>query len=254
MTVRTRPTARDVWGYDPLVQMLANRGYLVIQVNYRGSSGYGKHHINAGHREHAGKIHTDVLDALDWAIEQGWTDPKRVAGLGSSYGGYEVLIGLTHTPGVYACAVAMCAPVNLRTQILATPPFLRAMVSSLYESFGHPENDADLLWDRSPLSRADAIDVPLLLAVGANDPIVPAAETDQLTAALARQGIAHTYVSYDDEGHHLARPVNRLHCYGLAEQFLAEHLGGRAEPVTGIDTPASATVIGYNHTEQPSTV
>ena len=235
------PAARDVWGYNPVVQMLANRGYLVIQVDYRGSFGYGKQHFTAGNREHAAKVHTDVLDALDWAIGQGWVDRSRVAGLGGSYGGYEVLIGLTHTPGVYACGVAMCAPVNLSTQIRATPPWAQAMLPSLYESYGNPDTEPDLLWERSPLSRADKIDVPLLLAVGANDPIVPTSESDQLTNALAGNGIPYTYLSYSDEGHGLTRPANRLHFFALAEQFLAEHLGGRAQPLDGQPIPDSVT-------------
>ena len=237
------PAARDVWGYNPVVQMLANRGYLVIQVDYRGSFGYGKEHLAAGNREHAAKIHTDVLDALDWAVAQGWVDPKRVGGLGGSYGGYEVLIGLTHTPGVYACGVAMSAPVNLATQIASMPPWAEGQLSTFYEVFGHPQHDAELLWDRSPLSRAEKIAVPLLFAVGANDPIVPKTESDQLAAALTRNEIAHIYLSYGDEGHGLVMPANRLHFYAAAEQFLAEHLEGRAQPIDEQPVPASVTVL-----------
>jgi dipeptidyl aminopeptidase/acylaminoacyl peptidase len=239
-------------GYNPVVQMLANRGYLVIQVNYRGSFGYGKQHLAAGNREHPAQVHTDVLDALDWAIGQGWADPDGVAGLGNSYGGYEVLIGVTHTPGVYACGVATCAPVNLSTEIKATPPWAQAMLSSLYDTYGNPDTEADLLWDRSPLSRAEHIDVPLLLAVGAHNHIVPKTEADQLTNVLAGNGIAHTYLSYSDEGHGLTRPINRQHFYAVAEQFLAEHIGGRAQPLNDQPIPDSLTETTQPLDPQPS--
>jgi dipeptidyl aminopeptidase/acylaminoacyl peptidase len=154
-----------------------------------------------------------------------------------------VLIGLTHTPGVYACGVAMSAPVNLATQIASMPPWAEAQLSTFYEAFGHPLHDAELLWDRSPLSRADRIDVPLLLAVGANDPIVPKTESDQLAAALTSNQIAHIYLSYSDEGHGLVMPANRLHFYAAAEQFLAEHLAGRAQPLGDQPVPANVTVL-----------
>src|SRR6266545_1826062 len=222
---------RDCWGLNPEAQWLANRGYLVIQVNFRGSTGYGKDFLNAGNREWGAKMHDDVLDVLAWAVEQGWANPARVGIYGASYGGYEALVGAAFTPEVFACAVAASAPVNLNTLLTSYPPYWTPVIAQAHLRVGNPETEADFLSSRSPLSRADQIRIPVLIAQGANDPRVPQAESEQIVGALRQREIPHQYLLYPDEGHGLVKPGNRLSFYAAAEQFLAQHLGGRAEDV-----------------------
>jgi dipeptidyl aminopeptidase/acylaminoacyl peptidase len=233
LLVHGGPWHRDVWGYDPQVQWLANRGYLVIQVNFRGSAGYGKGFLNAGNRQWGAKMHDDLLDTLDWAIRQGWVDPARVGIVGASYGGYAALVGAAFTPAVFACAVAVAAPVNLNTLVTSYPPYWQPVIAQAHLRVGDPATDADLLWQRSPLSRVDQIRIPLLIAQGANDPRVPAGESEQIVAALRKRDVPVEYLLYPDEGHGLVKPHNRLGFFAAAERFLAEHLGGQVEHTDG---------------------
>jgi dipeptidyl aminopeptidase/acylaminoacyl peptidase len=229
LAVHGGPWHRDQWGYDPTVQWLANRGYLVLQVNFRGSTGYGKAFVAAGDREWGGKMHDDLLDAVAFATEQGWSDPARVAIMGGSYGGYAALVGAAFTPDVFCCAVDFVGPSNLKTLIETIPPYWAPLLAQFQQRVGDPETDADFLWSRSPLSRADQISIPLLIAQGANDPRVKQAESEQIVAALEQAGIDHEYLLFPDEGHGFAKPENRLTFYAAAERFLARHLGGRAQ-------------------------
>ena len=229
LNVHGGPWARDMWGYDPEAQWLANRGYLCLQVNFRGSTGYGKAFVNAGDREWGAKMQDDLTDAVEHAIAQGWSDPKRVAIYGGSYGGYAALAGATFTPEVYCCAVDIVGPSNLKTLIETVPPYWAPMIAQFHRRVGDPEKDVDFLWSRSPLSRADQISIPLLIAQGANDPRVKQAESEQIVDALTSAGIDHEYMLFPDEGHGFAKPENRMIFYAAAEKFLAKHLGGRAE-------------------------
>jgi len=229
LNVHGGPWARDAWGFDPEAQWLANRGYLCLQVNFRGSTGYGKAFVNAGDREWGGKMQDDLLDAVGYAVSQGWADPARVAIYGGSYGGYAALAGVAFTPDTFRCAVDIVGPSNLKTLIETIPPYWAPMIAMFHTRVGDPEKDADFLWSRSPLSRAASIRTPLLIAQGANDPRVKQAESEQIVAALRAAGIDHEYLLFPDEGHGFAKPENRLRFYATAEQFLARHLGGRAE-------------------------
>jgi dipeptidyl aminopeptidase/acylaminoacyl peptidase len=223
------PWARDAWGFNPEAQWLANRGYLCVQVNYRGSTGYGKAFVNAGDREWGGRMQDDLTDAVAFVTGQGWADPKRVAIYGGSYGGYAALAGATFTPELYCCAVDIVGPSNLKTLIETIPPYWAPMIAQFHRRVGDPATDADFLWSRSPLSRVSEIRIPLLIAQGANDPRVKQAESEQIVAALKEAGIDYEYLLFPDEGHGFAKPENRLKFYAAAERFLARHLGGRAE-------------------------
>jgi dipeptidyl aminopeptidase/acylaminoacyl peptidase len=229
LNVHGGPWARDAWGYDPEAQWLANRGYLCVQVNFRGSTGYGKAFVNAGDREWGGKMHDDLVDAVAFITGQGWADPARVAIYGGSYGGYAALVGAAFTPDLFRCAVDIVGPSNLKTLIETIPPYWAPMIAQFHTRVGDPAKDTDFLWSRSPLSRARDIRIPLLIAQGANDPRVKQAESEQIVAALREAGIDHEYLLFPDEGHGFAKPENRLRFYAAAERFLARYLGGRAE-------------------------
>ncbi len=229
LDVHGGPWARDTWGYDPEAQWLANRGYLCLQVNFRGSTGYGKGFVNAGDREWGARMQDDLTDAVAHAVAEGWSDPKRVAIYGGSYGGYAALAGATFTPEIYCCAVDIVGPSNLKTLIETVPPYWAPMIAQFHRRVGDPEKDVEFLWSRSPLSRADQISIPLLIAQGANDPRVKQAESEQIVAALEEAGIEHEYLLFPDEGHGFAKPENRMIFYAAAEKFLAHHLGGRSE-------------------------
>ena len=229
LNVHGGPWARDSWGFDPEAQWLANRGYLCVQVNYRGSTGYGKAFVNAGDREWGGKMQDDLTDAVAYVTGQGWADPSQVAIYGGSYGGYAALAGATFTPDLYRCAVDIVGPSNLKTLIETIPPYWAPMIAQFHRRVGDPAKDADFLWSRSPLSAASSIRIPLLIAQGANDPRVKQAESEQIVAALKDAGIDYEYMLFPDEGHGFAKPENRLRFYAAAEKFLARHLGGRAE-------------------------
>jgi dipeptidyl aminopeptidase/acylaminoacyl peptidase len=229
VNVHGGPQVRDTWGYHPEAQWLANRGYLCVQVNYRGSTGYGKSFIAAGDREWGGKMHDDLVDAVGYIVAQGWADRSRVAIYGGSYGGYAALVGAAFTPDVFRCAVDIVGPSNLKTLLETVPPYWAPMIAQLYRRVGNPETDAEFLWSRSPLSRAHDIRIPLLIAQGANDPRVKQAESEQIVAALTEAGIDHEYLLFPDEGHGFAKPANRIKFYTAAERFLAKYLGGRYE-------------------------
>ncbi|HEY1703413.1 MAG TPA: prolyl oligopeptidase family serine peptidase [Trebonia sp.] len=229
LNVHGGPQARDTWGYNGEAQWLANRGYLAVQVNYRGSTGYGKSFVSAGDREWGGKMHDDLLDAVEYVVGKGWADRSRVAIYGGSYGGYAALVGAAFTPDVFCCAVDIVGPSNLKTLLETVPPYWKPVIAQLYRRVGNPETDADFLWSRSPLSRAKDIRIPLLIAQGANDPRVKQDESEQIVAALEQAGIDHEYMLFPDEGHGFAKPENRIKFYTAAERFLATYLNGRYE-------------------------
>ncbi len=234
LLVHGGPWARDSWGYSPMPQWLANRGYAVLQLSFRGSTGYGKKFLNAGNREWAGKMHDDLLDGVKWLTDKGISDPKKVAIMGGSYGGYATLVGLSFTPEVFAYGVDIVGPSNINTLLKTIPPYWAPMKAMFAKRVGDIEKDADFLEKRSPLYRADQITKPLLIGQGANDPRVKQAESDQIVKAMRDKKLAVEYVVYPDEGHGFVRPENRLHFFALTEQFLAKHLGGRAEPIGDI--------------------
>ncbi len=229
LNVHGGPQVRDAWGYDPEAQWFANRGYLCVQVNYRGSTGYGKSFVAAGDREWGGKMHDDLIDAVGYIVDRGWADRSRVAIYGGSYGGYAALVGAAFTPDVFRCAVDIVGPSNLKTLLETIPPYWAPMIAQLYRRVGNPETDEEFLWSRSPLSRAHDIRIPLLIAQGANDPRVKQAESEQIVAALKDAGIDYEYMLFPDEGHGFAKPENRIKFYTAAERFLARYLGGRFE-------------------------
>ncbi len=235
LLVHGGPWARDHWGFNPMVQWLANRGYAVLQVNYRGSTGYGKKFLNAGNREWAGKMHDDLIDGVRWLIDQGVADPKRVAIMGGSYGGYATLVGLTFTPEVFACGVDIVGPSNIITLIQTIPPYWEPMKATFARRLGVIERDEEFMRSRSPLYFVDRIRAPLLIGQGANDPRVKQAESDQIVKALRKAKKPVEYVVYKDEGHGFARPENRLHFYAKVETFFAKYLGGRFQPETEIE-------------------
>ncbi len=229
LNVHGGPWARDDWGFDPEAQWLANRGYACVQVNYRGSVGYGKAFGNAGDKQWGRAMHTDLLDALDHVVSAGWVDKSRIGIMGGSYGGYAALAGAAFTPDVFRCAIDLVGPSNLLTLLNSLPEYWKPQIAFMYAKVGNPETERDMLWDRSPLSRVDDIRIPILVAQGKNDPRVKQAEAEQIVAALRDKGIPHEYLLFEDEGHGLAKPENRERYYAAAEAFLAEHLGGRTE-------------------------
>jgi dipeptidyl aminopeptidase/acylaminoacyl peptidase len=231
LLVHGGPWARNAWGYDAQAQWLANRGYAVLQVNYRGSTGFGKRFVHAGDREWGGKMHDDLIDGVNWAIKEGIADPKRVAIFGGSYGGYAALVGATFTPDVFACAVDIVGPSNLVTMLRSMPPYWAPLGKMFALRVGDVTKEQEFLKSRSPLFKADRIKIPLLIAQGANDPRVKRAESEQIVAALRQAGKPVEYLVFPDEGHGFLRPENRLKFYAAAEAFLMKHLGGaRAEP------------------------
>jgi dipeptidyl aminopeptidase/acylaminoacyl peptidase len=221
------PWHRDRWGYDEIVQWLANRGYAVLQVNFRGSTGYGKAFLNAGNRQWAGTMRTDLLDARDWAIAHGYSDPQRFAIFGGSYGGYAVLAALTFTPDAFTCGVDLVGPSNLNTLLATIPPYWKPIVAVFHQRMGE---DPEFLNSQSPLFRAKDIRVPLLVAQGANDPRVKQAESDQIVNTLRDNDIPVTYLVFENEGHGFANPENTKRFTALAEKFLSETLGGKLQP------------------------
>ena len=229
LSVHGGPWARDSWGYDPEAQWFANRGYVCLQVNFRGSTGYGKSFVNAGDREWGAKMHDDLIDAVNWAVQQGYADPKKVAIFGGSYGGYAALVGATFTPDAFCCAVDIVGPSNLITLIQSIPPYWTPILNVFYQRVGNPEKDEEFLKSRSPLFKVDRIKIPILIGQGANDPRVKQAESEQIVEAMKSKGLPYEYIVFPDEGHGFAKPENRLKFYAAAEKFLAKHLGGRYE-------------------------
>jgi dipeptidyl aminopeptidase/acylaminoacyl peptidase len=229
LMVHGGPWARDSWGFNAEAQWLANRGYVAIQVNFRGSTGYGKEFVNKGNKQWAAAMHDDLIDAVEHVVKQGWVARERVAISGGSYGGYAALVGATFTPDVFCCAVDVVGPSNLKTLIESIPPYWAPIVAQFHERVGNPETEEDLLWERSPLSKVDQIKIPILVAQGANDPRVKQAESEQIVNAMKEKGIDHVYLLFGDEGHGFAKPENRMKFFAVAEQFLARYLGGRFE-------------------------
>jgi dipeptidyl aminopeptidase/acylaminoacyl peptidase len=223
------PWGRDVWGYNPEVQFLANRGYAVLQVNFRTSTGYGRKFWEAGFKQWGLKIQDDITDGVKWLIDQGIADPSRVGIYGGSFGGYATLAGLAFTPDLYACGVDYVGVSNLFTLIKTIPPYWEPMRQMFYEMMGDPEKDKELYEKVSPVFHADNIKVPVLVAQGANDPRVNKAESDQIVEALKKRGIEVVYMVKDNEGHGFRNEENRFDFYRAMEEFLGKHLGGRVE-------------------------
>ena len=234
LLVHGGPWARDTWGYSPIVQWLANRGYAVLQVNFRGSTGYGKAFLNAGNRQWAATMHDDLIDGVNWLVKQGIADPEKIAIMGGSYGGYATLVGLTYTPDVFAAGVDIVGPSNLVTLMKSIPPYWAPLLANMYHRVGNLETEEEFLKSRSPLFFVDKIQKPLLIGQGANDPRVKQAESEQIVEAMKQAGKPVEYALYTDEGHGFARPENRLHFFAIAEEFLAKYLGGRFEPAGDI--------------------
>jgi dipeptidyl aminopeptidase/acylaminoacyl peptidase len=229
LDVHGGPWVRDSWGYNPEAQWFANRGYACLQVNYRGSTGYGKRFLNAGNREWGAKMHDDLVDGVHWAIEQGIADPSKVAIYGGSYGGYAALVGATFTPDLFCCAVDIVGPGSLITLIKTIPPYWTPLLTVFYNRVGNPDTEEEFLKSRSPLFRVEQIKIPILIAQGANDPRVKQSESEQIVEAMKSKGIEYEYLLFPDEGHGFAKPENRLKFYAAAEKFLAKYLGGRYE-------------------------
>jgi dipeptidyl aminopeptidase/acylaminoacyl peptidase len=230
LLVHGGPWARDVWGFSPFVQWLANRGYAVLQINFRGSTGYGKAYLNAANHEWAGKMQTDLLDGKEWAIREGYADPQRVAIMGGSYGGYATLVGVAHTPDEFVCGVDLVGPSSIFTLFASIPPYWEPIKALFLKRVGDPVAEEEYLRSISPLYKAHQIKVPLLIAQGANDPRVKQAESDQIVEAMRANGKPVEYLVFPDEGHGFARPENNQKFAAAAEAFLGKYLGGRVEP------------------------
>ncbi|MGH3640509.1 MAG: S9 family peptidase, partial [Mycobacterium sp.] len=232
LAVHGGPWSRDAWGFQPGLQLLANRGYAVLQVNFRGSTGYGQGFVKAAIGEFAGKMHDDLIDGVNWAVEQGYADRDRVAIFGGSYGGYATLVGVTFTPDVFAAAIDYVGISSLVNFMRTLPVTARPHLANNWHLFvGDPDDpaqQADML-ARSPITRVDQIRTPLLVIQGANDTRVVQAESDNLVDALRARGIDVEYMIKDDEGHGFVNPDNVIDMYRLVDRFLAEHLGGRRE-------------------------
>jgi dipeptidyl aminopeptidase/acylaminoacyl peptidase len=233
------PWGRDVWGYSSYAQWLANRGYAVLQINFRGSTGYGKKYVNAGDRQWAGAMHTDLLDGKDWAVKQGIADAKKVCIMGGSYGGYATLAGVTFSPDAFACGVDIVGPSNLNTLLKTIPPYWSTILATFHKRMGDSE---DILKAQSPLFKADQIKAPLLIGQGANDPRVNKAESDQIVAAMRKNKKPVEYYVFPDEGHGFARPTNNMAFNAITEEFLAKYLGGRYEPTNQDETKLLASI------------
>ena len=233
LVVHGGPWARDAYGFDAEAQWLADRGFAVLSVNFRASTGFGKAFINAGDLQWGRKMHDDLLDAVEWAVANGIARRDRIAIMGGSYGGYATLAGLTFTPEVFCCGVDIVGPSNLETLLATIPPYWAAFYETLCRRVGDPRTEAGkkLLWERSPLNFAGNITKPLLIGQGANDPRVKQAESDQIIQAMRAKDLPVTYVLYPEEGHGFAVPENRLSFQAITEAFLVANLGGEAEPI-----------------------
>ena len=221
------PSARDVWGFDSESQFLANRGIAVLNVNFRGSTGYGKAFWQAGFKQWGRKMQDDVTDGVLWAVEQGIADKSRLAIYGGSYGGYAALAGATFTPDLYACAVSYVGPSNIFTLLETIPPYWKPLIEMEYEEIGDPVKDKDLLTEISPVFHAENIKIPLFVAQGANDPRVNKAESDQIVEAVKKAGKDVVYMVKDNEGHGFHNEENRFDFYRTMEEFFRKHLGSR---------------------------
>lgn len=226
------PWMRDTWGYNSWVQWLANRGYAVIQVNFRGSVGYGKAHLNAGDRQWGRAMSDDLVDAVDYLAHLGVIDRGRVGIMGRSYGGFAALCGAVFTPEVFRCAVSQCGPTDLVTEIKAITAQSPSATKLWHARVGDPEIDADRLREFSPLTHAARLRVPVLIAQGANDPRVPRTEAEQMVKELEIHGVPHRYLLFENEGHHLTRPENQERFFAETEEFLADLIGGACQDIS----------------------
>ena len=245
LLVHGGPWARDRYGYHPYHQLLANRGYAVLSVNFRASTGFGKKFLNAGNGQWGKTMHDDLLDAVAWATAQGIAPADKICIMGGSYGGYATLAGLTLTPEVFACGVDIVGPSNILTLLSTIPPYWAPFIATFKKQVGDwttPEGKAALL-AVSPLTHAAAIKRPLLIGQGANDPRVKQAESEQIVAAMQKAKLPVTYVLFPDEGHGFARPVNNIAFVGVTEAFLSAHLGGVYQPLTNDEVTASTMQI-----------
>jgi dienelactone hydrolase len=232
------PWARDTWGYNAFAQFLANRGYAVLQPNFRGSTGYGKEFLNAGNEEWGtGAMQHDITDGVQYLVDQGIADPERVGIYGISYGGYATLAGLTFTPERYAAGVSYVGPSNLITLLNSIPPYWASFKRILEKRVGNPDDPQDRkrMKRQSPLFSADQIDAPLLVIQGANDPRVPKQESDQIVVAARENGVDVRYMVAPEEGHGFAKENNRLAVAAAMEEFLGTQLGGRSQ--TSVSEP-----------------
>jgi dipeptidyl aminopeptidase/acylaminoacyl peptidase len=232
LAVHGGPWGQDSYGYNREHQWLANRGYAVLSVNYRASTGYGKSFVTAGEKQHAAKMHDDLIDMVRWAIAEGIADPAKVAIMGASYGGYASFVGATFTPDVFCCAVPVVGITNLQTLLESMPPYWAGFADYMYRSYGDPrtEEGRKMLAERSPIHKVDNIKKPMIIFHGQNDVRCKIAESDSIVNAMQAKNIPVSYVVYPDEGHGFARHENELSYHAIAEQFLARHLGGRFEP------------------------
>jgi len=236
LLVHGGPWARDFWGFNAQAQWFANRGYATLQMNFRGSTGYGKNFLHKGDGEWGvGTMQHDLTDSVQWAIDQGIADPENICVYGGSYGGYACLAGLAFTPDVYKCGVDIVGPSNIKTLLDSIPAYWGPMRNDMLKKIGDVDADEEFNKKISPLYHVDNIEAPLLIGQGANDPRVKQAEADQIAFAMQKKGIPVEYVLYPDEGHGFARPDNRIDFNGRAEKFLAKHLGGRAEAYDCLD-------------------
>ncbi|WP_299594703.1 S9 family peptidase [uncultured Microbulbifer sp.] len=245
LLVHGGPWSRDNFADDAAASWLANRGYAVLQVNFRASTGFGKNFVNAGNGEWAAAMHHDLLDAVDWAIDKKVTTKETVAIMGGSYGGYATLVGLTFTPETFACGVDIVGPSNLNTLLESVPPYWEGFKKVLHSAVGNPETEVGrkLLEERSPLNFVDNIKKPLLIGQGANDPRVKQAESDQIVSAMQAKQLPVTYILYPDEGHGFQKPENNLSFFAAAESFLADCLGGRFQPIGDDLSDSSIQVV-----------
>ena len=248
LLVHGGPWARDDWGYQPEVQLLANRGYAVLQVNYRGSTGYGKEFYNAAVKEFAGAMHNDLIDGVNWVVKQGVVDPHKMCVYGGSYGGYATLVSVSFTPKQFTCAVDYVGPSSLITLVESFPAYWKPFLEgSWYRFVGDPAKPEDRkdMWARSPLSRVDQITTPLVIVQGANDPRVTKKESDQLAVALRQRGVKVQYLLAANDGHGFLNPDNRLALYHTMERFFAQYLKGRTQATTpaGVDARIRAMTV-----------
>jgi dipeptidyl aminopeptidase/acylaminoacyl peptidase len=245
LQVHGGPWHRDSWGFNPYHQWATNRGYAMLMIQFRGSTGFGKSFVNAGDHEWGGKMHDDLLDAVEWAVETGVAQRDKIAIMGGSYGGYACLWGMTNTPEVFACGIDIFGVSNLITMLETFPAYWGTAMETMYRRIGDPrtEEGRAFLTSRSPLTYVENIRRPLLIVHGANDVRVTLGESEQIVSAMKERGIPVTYVVYPDEGHlTFFHPQNNISFFAIAEQFLAQHLGGGAEPIDGAFQGASLQI------------
>ncbi len=253
LVVHGGPWARDEWGFDSIHQWLANRGYAVLSVNFRGSTGFGKKFINDGDTQWGGAMHNDLLDAVTWAVKERIADKDKIGILGGSYGGYAVLWALTNSPDTFACGVDIVGPSNLVTLINSIPPYWKPMLDLFAKRVGdvRTEEGRKFLESRSPLTYVENIRKPLLIGQGMNDPRVKEAESIQIVNAMKARNIPVTYVLYPDEGHGFARPENSISFWAVTEMFLAPHLGGKLDGIGPADYTGASMLVQYGANEIP---